>query len=120
LKQRIGGAAAQNPARKPNEVSNEDHWPITNLDKPFFQEFKERVEAEHFSQLKQAQQNIREKEHTIVSLKEHIKTQAEAMAKVQAEMDQMFIDSRYKKEQESKYIKRELDKLAKQDMNKQV
>ena len=42
------------------------------------------------------------------------------MAKVQAEMDQMFIESRYKKEQESKYVKRELDKLAKQDMNKQV
>lgn len=42
------------------------------------------------------------------------------MAQLQADLDKLLIESRFTKEQESKYIRRELDKLAKKDMNRQV
>lgn len=54
------------------------------------------------------------------NLKEHIRIQADRMAQLQADLDKLLIASRYTKEQESKYIRRELDKLAKKDMNRQV
>ena len=54
------------------------------------------------------------------NLKEHIRIQADRMAHLQAELDKMLIESRFNKEKESKYMKRELDKLAKKDMNTQV
>ena len=60
---------------------------------------------------------IREKENEVSQLKEQFMQQADSLAKLQQNIDYMIIDSKFNKNEESKYFKKE---FVPEDMNRQI
>ena len=59
------------------------------------------MEKEHFDELRNAHMRLREQDHKVYQLRDHIQGQAESMAKLQDEIGKMIIES--KKPSNNKY-----------------